>query len=429
MTQLEAAKKGIITEEMKFVSRDENIPEKKLLKSIAKGHVVITKNINRKNVKPTAVGAGTRVKVNANIGTSGDVCDINFELKKLKAALDAKTDAVMDLSTGGDIKAIRREITKNCPVPLGTVPIYQTSVEVMKKKGSMQKMDADDLFTSIQNHAEEGIDFVTVHCGVTQKSVNALLKQGRVLDMVSRGGTMHAAWIIKNKKENPLYENFDRLLDIAYKYDLTLSLGDGMRPGCLADATDDAQITELKTLGRLAKRAYEKNVQVMIEGPGHVPLQDIKKNMEMQKKYCNNAPFYVLGPVVTDIAPGYDHITSAIGGALAAYSGADFLCYVTPAEHLKLPDEKDVRRGVLVTRIAAHAADIAKGYPKAMEWDNEMARARKKLDWDAQVKLSIDPGLAKSARESSPPETDDVCTMCGDLCAIKELKKAMEDKQ
>ncbi|MFW6210512.1 MAG: phosphomethylpyrimidine synthase ThiC, partial [bacterium] len=327
MTQLEAAKNGKITDEMKQAAKDENMNEKELMEKIASGEVIITKNINHKKAKATAIGGGTRIKVNANIGSSQDVCSIDEELKKLGAAVKAGADAVMDLSTGGDITGIRDKILKNCPVPLGTVPVYQTSVEVMRKKGAMQKMDADDIFSAVEDHAKQGVDFATVHCGVTKASVNALLEQGRILDMVSRGGTMHAAWIIKNKKENPLYEDYDRLLDIAYKYDMTLSLGDGMRPGCLADASDRAQIQELVILGELAKRAYEKNVQVMIEGPGHVPLNQIEMNMKIQKQLCGNAPFYVLGPLVTDIAPGYDHITAAIGGALAAYSGADFLCY------------------------------------------------------------------------------------------------------
>jgi phosphomethylpyrimidine synthase len=425
MTQLEAAKAGKITEEMRVVAETEHISVKELMGLIAKGEVIIAKNKNHKNVKPTAVGSKMRVKVNANIGSSQDVCDVNKELEKLKTAVDAGADAVMDLSTGGDIRAIRKAIIKNSIVPVGTVPIYQVMVEVIKDRKLMHKMTADDLFTAIEDHAKEGVDFATVHCGITQSSVSALHSQGRLLDIVSRGGSMLAVWIIKNKKENPLYSDYDRLLDIACKYDLTLSLGDGMRPGCLADATDRAQIQELLTLGELAKRAYEKNVQVMIEGPGHVPLNEIETNMKLQKKLCNNAPFYVLGPLVTDIAPGYDHITSAIGGALAGYHGADFLCYVTPAEHLKLPDVDDVREGVIVCRIAAHAADIAKGYPGASDWDNQMARARKDLNWKKQISLAIDPDKARKMRENCMPENEEVCTMCGELCAIKELKNAV----
>jgi phosphomethylpyrimidine synthase len=425
MTRLEAAKAGKITPDMRIAAEDEHISVKELCGLMAKGEVIITKNINRKNVKTVAVGTKMRVKVNANIGSSQDICDINKELEKLKIAIESGADTVMDLSTGGDIKKIRSEMLEISTIPLGTVPIYQAAVELLGKKQPLPQMTGEDIFNAIEAQAEEGVDFVTVHCGVTLRSVSALQSQGRLLDIVSRGGSMHAVWIIKNKKENPLYADYDRLLEIAYKYDLTLSLGDGMRPGCLADATDRAQVQELITLGELAKRAYEKNVQVMIEGPGHVPLNEIETNMKLQKKLCNNAPFYVLGPLVTDIAPGYDHITSAIGGALAAYHGADFLCYVTPAEHLKLPDINDVRDGVIVTRIAAHAADIAKGYPGAKDRDNEMARARKNLDWEKQMSLAIDGKKARQMREACLPGNADVCTMCGELCSIKELKDAV----
>jgi len=425
LTQLESAKKGIITGEMKEAAAAEKISVKELASLMASGAVVITKNKARKNVRPTAVGEKMRVKVNANIGTSQDICDVDMELKKLAAAVKYGADAVMDLSTGGDINAIRKKIIANSVIPVGTVPVYQAAVEMIKTKKPIHTMTADDMFSSIENHAEDGVDFVTVHCGVTRKSVEALAMQGRLLDIVSRGGSMHAVWIMKNKMENPLFSDYDRLLEIAYKHDLTLSLGDGMRPGCLSDATDRAQVQELITLGELAKRAYEKNVQVMIEGPGHVPISDIPANMRLQKKLCNNAPFYVLGPLVTDIAPGYDHITSAIGGAIAASNGADFLCYVTPAEHLKLPDIEDVKQGVIVTRIAAHAADIARGFPGALEWDNQMAAARKNLDWEKQIELAIDPELAKKMRDSCKTSTEDACTMCGGLCAIKELKDAL----
>jgi len=427
MTQLEAAKKGIITPEMLEVSKTENFDVNELIKRIASGEIVITKNINHKNVKATGIGRGLKTKVNANIGSSQDVCSVDNELEKLRVCIEAGADAVMDLSTGGDITDIRRRITEKSTVPIGTVPIYQAVVDVIKSGRRLEQMTADDLFAAIENHAKEGVDFITVHCGVTKRSVDTLMNQGRILDMVSRGGTLLAVWIMKNNTENPLLTQYDRLLDIAYKYDMTLSLGDGMRPGCLSDATDRAQIEELITLGELAKRAYDKNVQVMIEGPGHVPLNQIATNMQIQKKLCNNAPFYVLGPLVTDIAPGYDHITSAIGGALAAMSGADFLCYVTPAEHLKLPDIEEVREGVIVSRIAAHAADVAKGLPGAIEWDNEMARARKALDWEKQISLSINPQRARKMRESSKPGNDDVCTMCGELCAIKEMKEIMGD--
>ncbi|MEI7640502.1 MAG: phosphomethylpyrimidine synthase ThiC [bacterium] len=424
MTQLEAAKKGIITAEMKAVAVDEKMDIKTLITLMAKGEIIITKNINHKNVKPTAIGAGTRIKVNANIGSSQDVCDLDAELLKLKTAIAAGADAVMDLSTGGDLKLIRKKMLENCNVPLGTVPIYEAAVVLSKQKKTPLHMTADHLFKVIEEHAAEGVDFATVHCGITKHSVEAFKKQGRLLDIVSRGGAMLAVWIIKNQKENPLYEDYDRLLDIAYKYDMTLSLGDGMRPGCVSDATDRAQIQELITLGELAKRAYDKNVQVMIEGPGHMPINQIVTNMQLEKKLCNGAPFYVLGPLVTDIAPGYDHITAAIGGALAAISGADFLCYVTPAEHLKLPDLNEVREGVISSRIAGHAADIARGIPGAIEWDNAMATARKNLDWDKQIALSINPEKAKAMRASSKPALNDVCTMCGEFCAIKEMKCA-----
>jgi phosphomethylpyrimidine synthase len=426
MTQLEMAKKGIISPEMREAAKYELIDEKELMGLIASGEVVITKNMNHKNARATAIGKKMKIKVNANIGSSQDACSIGDELAKLKAAIEAGADAVMDLSTGGDLKAIRHAIIKESIVPIGTVPIYEAVVKVTKEKESLIKMTADDLFQVIEEQGKEGVDFITVHCGVTQASVGSLLKQGRVLDMVSRGGTFLAAWIMENKKENPLYEQYDRLLDIAYKYDMTISLGDGMRPGCLADATDRAQIHELITLGELARRAYDKNVQVMIEGPGHVPINQIVMNMQIQKKLCNNAPFYVLGPLVTDIAPGYDHITAAIGGALAASSGADFLCYVTAAEHLKLPDINEVREGVIVSRIAAHAADIARGIPGAMEWDIKMAKARKALDWEAQINLSIDKDRARKMRDALPPKNKEVCSMCGEYCAIKEMKKAMD---
>ncbi len=427
MTQLEAAKKGIITGEMKKVAADERISIKELAALIARGEVIIPVNIKHKKVKPIGIGKNMKIKINANIGSSQDVCDTKLELKKLKTAVDSGADTVMDLSTGGNLKKIRKAILNASSVPIGTVPIYEIITNAAKAKKAFEKITADDIFKTIQEQAEQGVDFITVHCGVTRETVKALIAGKRILGMVSRGGTFLASWIMKNKTENPLYEYFDRLLDIAYKYDMTLSLGDGMRPGCLADATDKPQIKELKTLGEMAKRAYKRNVQVMIEGPGHVPINQIIKNMKLQKKYCNNAPFYVLGPLVTDIAPGYDHITSAIGGAIAAANGADFLCYVTPAEHLKLPDIEDVREGVIASKIAAHAADIARGIPGARDRDDEMARARRNLNWEKQAMLSINPLKAKKMRESSRPKMEDVCTMCGEFCAIKEMK-CLRDK-
>ena len=427
MTQLEFAKKGIPTHEMKQVAQDEKIKIEDLLSLIAKGEIVIPKNVHHRSAKATGIGRLMRIKVNANIGTSQDLCDIAVELEKLKACITAGADAVMDLSTGGDLKTIRAELLKNCTIPLGTVPIYETVVNITSNKFSVETMTADDIFNTIEAHAQQGVDFVTVHCGVTQETIRSLIDRKRILDMVSRGGTLLAAWMLRTKKENPLFEDYDRLLDIAYKYDMTLSLGDGMRPGCVSDATDTPQIHELITLGKLAKRAFEKNVQVMIEGPGHMPLNQIAANMQLEKTLCHNAPFYVLGPLVTDVAPGYDHITAAIGGTLAAMSGADFLCYVTAAEHLKLPDIDEVREGVIVSRIAAHAADIAKGIPGAIEWDNEMAKARKNLDWEKQIALAIDSEKARKMRASSKPKNTEVCTMCGDFCAIKELKCALNE--
>jgi phosphomethylpyrimidine synthase len=428
MTQLEMAKKGIVTHEMKEAAKNENMDVNVLMGFVASGEIVIPKNINHANCRPTAIGRNTKIKVNANIGSSQDSCSAGCELDKLNAAIEAGADAVMDLSTGGDLRAIRDSIMKHSTVPVGTVPIYDAAVRVIAEKGDVSRMTEDELFGVIEEHGKQGVDFITVHCGITQATVASMMSQGRILDTVSRGGTFLAVWILKNKKENPLYSQFDRLLDIAYKYDMTLSLGDGMRPGCLSDATDRAQIHELLVLGELAKRAYEKNVQVMIEGPGHMPINQIITNMQLQKKLCNNAPFYVLGPLVTDIAPGYDHITAAIGGAIAASNGADFLCYVTAAEHLKLPDIDEVREGVIVSRIAAHAADIARGIPGAIEWDNKMARARKNLDWEGQISLAIDGKKAQKMRDSLPLHDKEVCSMCGEYCAIKELKKAFENK-
>ncbi len=426
MTQLEAAKKGIITDEMKIAAKEENLTVKELSELIARGEVIIIKNKIHNNIKIIAIGKKTRTKINANIGSSEDICDIDLELQKLKICVDFGADAVMDLSTGGDIKKIRQMILKNSPIPVGTVPVYETMVNTLKNKRPIDELTSDDFFNIIKEHAEQGVDFVTVHCGVNKKAVETLIAQGRILDVVSRGGAFLTSYIIKTNKENPLFKDFDRLLEIAYEYDITLSLGDGMRPGCIADATDKPQIQELITLGELAKRAYEKNVQVMIEGPGHIPINQIETNIKMQKQLCNNAPFYVLGPIVTDIAPGYDHITSAIGGALAGYYGADFLCYVTPAEHLKLPDLNEVKEGIIAAKIAAHSADIAKGIPFAVNLDNEMAKARKNLDWEKQINLAIDKEKARIMREKASPSNKDVCTMCGEFCSIKELKDILK---
>jgi len=427
MTQLEAARKNRITPEMKAVATAEKINLKFLRELIAKGEVVILKNNKHSIDKPVAIGKHLRTKVNANIGTSQDYADVNVEVEKAKVGVKAGADTIMDLSTGGNLSHIRKSIMKNVPVVIGTVPIYQAVIETIEKKGALIKMTSDDIFNVLQEQAEEGVDFFTVHCGVNLSSIERLRKQGRLTNIVSRGGSFLTTWMIANEKENPLYEEFDRLLEIAYTYDITLSLGDGLRPGSLHDATDRAQITELIILGELTKQAKENNVQVMIEGPGHIPLNQIETNIKLQKKICDNAPFYVLGPIVTDIAPGYDHITSAIGGSIAAASGADFLCYVTPGEHLKLPNKDDVRQGVIASRIAAHAADISKDLPGAIEWDNLISKARKELNWKKQIELSIDPETAQKLRDEGKSDKDDVCSMCGEYCAIKMVNQILKN--
>jgi len=422
-TQLAKARRGEVTPEMEAVARAEEIDSQTLMEGVAQGKIVIPANKRRRGLRPIGIGEGLTVKINANIGTSSDHADPAEELQKLEAAIEAGADTVMDLSTGGDIDAIRKLILERSPLPVGTVPIYQAAIEVAQRKGGIVQMTADDIFDVIERHATDGVDFITVHCGVTLSSLERLKAQGRITDIVSRGGAFLATWMIYNERENPLYEDFDRLLEIAQQHDVTLSLGDGLRPGCLADATDRPQIQELLLLGELAERAWEEEVQVMIEGPGHVPLDQIETNIRLEKKLCNGAPFYVLGPLVTDVAPGYDHIVCAIGGALAAYHGADFLCYVTPAEHLKLPTPEDVREGVIATRIAGHAADVARGLAKARTWDDEIARARKALDWEKQIQLSIDPAKAAQYRAESKPQTEEVCTMCGKFCAIKMVRE------
>jgi phosphomethylpyrimidine synthase len=360
MTQLEQAKKGIVSPQMSYVAQQENVDAEILVQHIAEGTIVIPSNVNHANLNPCGIGKGLRIKVNANIGTSSDHGTIEEELEKLQVAIRAGANAVMDLSTGGDIRAIRQAIIKESNVAIGTVPIYQAGIEAIDRHGAIVNMEADEIFDVIEQHARDGVDFITVHCGVTQSALNRLKKQRRMTDVVSRGGAFLLAWMLHNGKENPLYQYYDRLLELARKYDVTLSLGDGMRPGSLADATDRVQIDELITLGELVEEAREAGVQVMVEGPGHVPLDQIAANVQLEKSLCRGAPFYVLGPLVTDIGAGYDHITGAIGGALAGIAGADFLCYVTPAEHLSLPDIEDVKTGVIASRIAAHAADIAR---------------------------------------------------------------------
>ncbi len=417
-TQLLAARRGEITPAMEINARKEGVEPEILRQRIAAGTVVICKN-NTRSIDGLAVGQGLKTKVNANFGSSADDADMQNEIDKLKVALHAGADAVMDLSTGGDIPAIRKAILADCPVPLGTVPIYQVSSENVKNGLHLMDMTGDQLLAAIEDHGKDGVDFITIHCGITRESVKRHKDEGRILDIVSRGGSIHAKWIDYHGKENPLYERFDEVIEIARAYDMTLSLGDGYRPGCLADATDRAQVQETIILGELGKRATDAGVQVMIEGPGHMPLDQIATNMKLQKQLCNNAPFYVLGPLVTDVAPGYDHITNAIGGTVAAASGADFLCYVTPAEHLRLPTLQDVHDGVIATRIAAHAGDIAKGIPGARDWDDQMARARKNLNWEEQYRLAIDPEKARARRAETNPTDDTVCTMCASLCSIK----------
>lgn len=425
--QLIAAREGKITKVMERVARDEGIDKEELRRLVAEGKATILANNRHKNFTPKGVGKGLSVKVNANIGTSPERVNIDEELEKLAVARDAGADAVMDLSTGGNLDEIRKIVIDAAQIPVGTVPIYQAAVETAKKKGAITRMEADDIFEVIEKHGADGVDFVTVHCGVTKSTLERLKKQGRVTDIVSRGGAFLAQWIIVNGKENPLYENFDRLVSIAKKYDMTLSLGDALRPGCIADATDRGQIEELITLGELCAQALEEGVQVMIEGPGHVPINQIETNMVLQKRLCNDAPFYVLGPIVTDIAPGYDHITSAIGGALAGYYGADFLCYVTPTEHLGLPMPQDVRDGVMVTRIAAHAADLARGNQKAFALDKAMSTFRKALDWKGQIDCAIDPEKIRSFRKERNLKND-VCSMCGEFCSMKLMKDYLKKK-
>lgn len=419
MNQLDCARQGIITEQMQAAADREGITAEQLRAGIASGEIVLPCNINHQNCLPVAVGKGLSIKVNANIGTSDRFPGIENELLKLDAAIQAGAHAVMDLSTGGDLDKNRKSIIDNSNVMIGTVPIYNALVEAQRKKGSMVAMSEDDIFSAVAKHCVDGVDFITVHCGITRSVINQLKESGRIMDIVSRGGAFMTAWMLHNDRENPFFENYDRLLEIAHRYDVTLSLGDGLRPGCIEDASDGPQIAELIILGNLVQRARQAGVQVMVEGPGHVPLNQIQANIVMAKTLCHNAPFYVLGPLVTDIAPGYDHITAAIGGAIAAASGADFLCYVTPAEHLGLPEVEDVREGVIASRIAAHAADLARGLQSALDWDREMAKARKNLDWQKQMELSINPEKARQIRQNRNDERLDCCTMCGDFCAYK----------
>jgi phosphomethylpyrimidine synthase len=422
MTQLEIARKGNISPQTEAVARVEGLDAEIVRQRVVEGKIVILANMRHLNLVPCGIGEGLATKVNANIGTSSDFGNVTTELEKLRVAIAAGADTVMDLSTGGDIPAIRRAILAASARPIGTVPVYQAGIGAIEKHGAIVKMTAGDIFAAVEDNARDGVDFITVHCGVTQSAIARLKQQGRVTDVVSRGGAFIVGWMLHNDRENPLYEQYDRLLDIAREHDVTLSLGDGMRPGSLADATDRTQVEELITLGELVQRAQDAGVQVMVEGPGHIPLDQIETNVRLQKALCKGAPFYVLGPLVTDIAAGYDHITSAIGGAIAAMHGADFLCYVTPSEHLAIPDIDDVREGVMASRIAAHAADIVKGVKGARERDKQMALARKRLDWEGQAKLALDPEkVGRVHRQRST--TGSACSMCGQYCAMELVGK------
>jgi len=425
-TQIKDAKAGKTTEEMRIVAKDEDQSPKSIRQRIAEGTVIITRNTQRDNVHPIGIGKGLSTKINANIGTSPDLCNFELEIEKAKIAVKYGADTIMDLSTGGDLDEIRSKILKTVNVPIGTVPIYQTAIEIAKKKGSIMHMTEDDIFNTIEKHAKDGVDFMTVHCGVTQQIVKRLAKHPRLMGIVSRGGTFLAAWILHHKKENPLYANYDYLLEMAAKYDFSLSLGDGLRPGCIFDSTDWSQVQELLTIGELVERARAANVQAMVEGPGHLPLNDIEANVQLEKATCKDAPFYVLGPIVTEIAPGYDHIVGAIGGAIAGLAGADFLCYLTPSEHLGLPNLEDVKEGVIATKIAAHAVDIVKLGFKGATRDLAMAKARADLDWKKQIENALDPEKATKIRSRVKLKSPETCSMCSEYCAIKILKEALK---
>jgi phosphomethylpyrimidine synthase len=428
MTRIETARRGDLTEEIRQVSSGEGIQPDTLMSDIARGLTVIPLNRKRENARPVGIGRGLTTKINANIGTSRDRVSFEEEKEKLKVIVEHGGDAVMELSTGGPIKELREYIIRNSPLPLGTVPIYEAAIRAVQQHGSIAKLTPDLLFQVIEEHGEQGVDFITVHSGLTLNAVERLRQEGRTMDIVSRGGSFLLEWMVYNGRENPLYEEYDRLLEIARRHDMTLSLGDSLRPGCLEDATDRAQVEELITLGELRDRALEAGVQVIIEGPGHVPLDQVELNIKLQKALCKGAPFYVLGPLVTDVAMGYDHIAGAIGGAVAGAAGADFLCYVTPSEHIRLPNVEDVREGVIASKIAAHAADIAKGIPSALERDRKMARCRKTLDWDGQIALSFNPERVKRWRSEVPPTDSEVCSMCGEFCAIRIVEKTLRKK-
>ena len=421
-TQMDAAKRGIITEEMKAVAAEEQISTEALRDLVAKGQVVIPANKNHKCLKPHGIGRALKTKINVNLGTSKDCLDLDLEMSKVMEAVKMGAEAIMDLSSFGDTQVFRRKLTAECPAVLGTVPIYDAVVYYNKALKAITSRQWIDI---VKMHAEDGVDFMTIHCGINKATAERFKKAKRHTNIVSRGGSIIFAWMELTGNENPFYEYYDEILDICQQYDVTLSLGDACRPGSIADAGDIPQIEELVTLGELTMRAWEKNVQIMIEGPGHMPLNQIRANMESEQTICKGAPFYVLGPLVTDVAPGYDHITAAIGGAIAATYGASFLCYVTPAEHLRLPNLEDVKEGIIASKIAAHAADVAKGLPGASDWDYEMSEARRNLDWDRQFELAIDEEKARRYRAESTPEREDTCTMCGKMCAVRNINKIL----
>lgn len=422
-TQMEAAKKGILTKEMKTVAEHEKIDINILVEEMKEGRIVIPYNKNHKPLKVYGVGEKLRTKVNVNLGVSKDMRNLDEEYKKVTVAINMGAESIMDLSSWGDTRIFRKKLIEECPVMLGTVPIYDA---IIYYKKSLGKITAKEWIDIVRMHAEDGIDFLTIHSGINKKTVDRFKKNKRLTNLVSKGGSIIFAWMEMTGQENPFYEFYDEILEICREYDVTISLGDACRPGCQQDATDSAQIEELITLGELTKRAWEKDVQVIVEGPGHMPIDQIAANMKIQKTLCHGAPFYVLGPLVTDIAPGYDHITAAIGGAIAATSGASFLCYVTPAEHLRLPNEKDVKEGIVAFKIAAHAADIAKKIPGALDWDNKISEKRKNLDWEEMFNLSLDPEKARRYRAESKPEKEDRCTMCGNFCAVRNSNRILD---
>lgn len=422
-TQMDAARKGIITKEMECVAAKEHMDINELVKLVACGQVIIPANKNHKCLDPNGIGSMLRTKINVNLGTSRDCVDLDMELDKVNNAVKMGAEAIMDLSSFGDTQKFRRKLTTECPAIIGTVPIYDAVVYYHK---ALKEITAKEWLDIVRMHAKDGVDFMTIHCGINKATTKKFRADKRLMNIVSRGGSIIYAWMEMTGNENPFFEYYDEVLDICREYDVTMSLGDACRPGCIMDASDISQIEELVTLGELTRRAWEKDVQVMIEGPGHMPINQIQANMEIQKTICKGAPFYVLGPLVTDIAPGYDHITSAIGGAIAATYGASFLCYVTPAEHLRLPDLNDVKEGIIAARIAAHAADIAKGVPGAIDWDLKMDKARRVLDWDAQFDAAIDPEKARRYRQEAKPEKEDTCSMCGNFCAVKNMNKIMD---